>query len=58
MAVVGKPSGKGRPIIESILRLALGKLELLLKGIDLLPILKDFLFLLREVWSLGDYHKP
>ena len=55
MAVVRKPSGEGWPVIEGVLRLALGLLELLLKGIDLLPILEDFLFLLREVRSLGDY---
>ena len=52
---MGESGSEGRTIIESVLRLALSKLELLLEGIDLLPVLKDFLFFLREVRSLRDY---
>lgn len=55
VTVVGKTRGKGRAIIESVLGLPLGKFKLLLEGIDLLPILKDLLLLLREVRSLGNY---
>lgn len=54
MTVMRKTSGKGRSIVECVLRLALGKLELLLEGVDLLPILKNLLFLLGEVGSLGN----
>ena len=57
MAIVGQPGSEWRSIVEGELGLALSKLELLLKGIDLLPVLEHFLFLVREAWSLGDYIK-
>jgi hypothetical protein len=48
---------EGRPIIEGVLGLSLGELQLLLEGVNLLPVFEDFLFFLREIRSLGDYRK-
>ena len=55
MTIMGEPGGKGRSIVKGVLWFSFGLLKLLLKGVDFLPILKHFLFLLREVRSLGDY---
>ena len=54
MSVMGKPSGKGRPIVKGVQGLALSEFQLFVECVDLLPIFKHFLFLLREVGSLGD----
>mmetsp|Transcript_8452 Transcript_8452/g.14176 ORF Transcript_8452/g.14176 Transcript_8452/m.14176 type:complete len:410 (-) Transcript_8452:186-1415(-) len=54
VAVVGQSRGEGGPIIEGVGLPALGKLELLFEGVDLLPVLEDVLLLHGEVGSLGD----
>lgn len=53
MTVVRESSGKRRSIVESELGLVFGELELLLEGIDVVPELENFLFLLGEVGSFG-----
>ena len=47
---MGQARGEGRAIVEGELGLALAQLELLVEGVDLLPELEDFLFLIWEVW--------
>jgi hypothetical protein len=54
MTIVREPSGERRPVIECIEGFALGELELLLEGVDVLPVLENFLFLLGEVRSFGN----
>ena len=54
MSVMGKAGGKGRPIVKGVQGLALSEFQLFVECVDLLPIFKHFLFLLREVGSLGD----
>ncbi len=56
VTIVRKTSSKGRAIVECILGLSLCEFELLLEGLDLLPILKNFLFFFGEVRSLRDYY--
>ena len=51
--VMGGSGGEGRTVIEGEGRQVLSFLKLLLEGIDLGPISKDFLLFLREVDSLG-----
>lgn len=57
MPVVRKASGEGRAIVEGKPRMMLRKLELLIKGINFIPIVKDFQFLSWEVWSLRNRMK-
>ena len=45
MAIVRLTCGKGRPIIECELRLALRELQLFVEGIDLFPVGEHFLLL-------------
>lgn len=54
---MGEARGEGRAIIERVQRLALSHLKLLLEGVDLIPVLEDFLFFLGEIGSLRDYSK-
>ena len=55
MTVVRKSCGEGRAIVECVEGLALGELKLLLKSVDLLPVLEHLLFFFGEVRSLGNY---
>lgn len=48
VAIMRGSSCKGRSVIKSVRRVMLSFSELLFKGINLLPILKDGLFLLRK----------
>ena len=53
MAVVRESCGEGRTIVEGEFGLALGQLELLVEGVDLLPESQDVLLLRREVRLVG-----
>jgi hypothetical protein len=54
VTVVGKSSGEGRPIVESVGFLAFSHFHLFLEGLDLVPVAENVFFFLREVGSLGD----
>jgi hypothetical protein len=55
MTIMGETSSEGRSIIESILWFSLCHLKLTFESVDLIPILKNFLFLLWEVWPFRHY---
>ena len=55
MAIVRLTCGKGRPIIECELRLALRELQLFVEGIDLFPVGEHFLLLRGEVRFVRHY---
>lgn len=55
VAVMRKTCCEWGSIIEGVLGLTLGELELLLESVNLLPVLKYFLLLSGEVGSLRDY---
>jgi hypothetical protein len=48
VAVVREPRGEGRPVIEDVLRLVLGALQLGLEGLYLRPQLEDLLLVFGE----------
>ena len=52
MAVVRQSRGERRTIVEGELWSTLRHLKLLLEGIDLSPVGKNFFFLFREVWFI------
>ena len=53
VSIMGQARGKGWPIVESVGLAALGKLKLLLEGVDGVPELEHLFLLLREVRPLG-----
>jgi hypothetical protein len=57
VSVVRSSSGEGRTIVESVWREMSVLLQLFLEGVSILPILKNFLFLLREIDPFGSYMK-
>ena len=50
MAVMRETCSEWGPIVESVGLLAFRPSHLLVEGVDLLPVLEDFLFLLRKIW--------
>ena len=55
MAVVGQARGEGRAIVEGELGLALALLELLVEGVDPLPVGQHVLLLGGEVRLVRNY---
>lgn len=55
VAIVGGSSGKRRAVVKGIRRIVFGLLELLLEGVDLLPIVEDSFFFLREGYLFRSY---
>jgi len=49
VAVVRRAGGEGRPVVEGVGRQVPRLLQLLLEGVDALPVLQRRLLLLREV---------
>lgn len=55
VTIVGGSGGERRTVIKGIRRKVLGLLELLLEGVDLLPIVEDSFFFLREGYLFRGY---
>ena len=57
MAVMWQSRSEGRSIIEGKLRFALWLAQLLLEGVNLVPVLQHFLLFGREVWLVRHYEE-
>lgn len=55
MAVMGCSGGEGGSVVEGEGRAILGEFELFVEGLDLVPVLEDFLFFLGEVGLFLNY---